>query len=75
MSAGIVIGVINDSDSACLTLLDSVERDLAGVSKALERLDAGSYGSCEVCAAPLDAARLADSPLTGRCDACPQPVA
>lgn len=49
-------------------LLDRLEADLADVERALERLDEGSYTSCEVCGAQITAARLARAPATRRCD-------
>ncbi len=47
--------------------LERIDAELTGVEAALRRLDDGSYGTCEVCAAPLDAAALAAAPLTTRC--------
>ncbi|MGI8759457.1 MAG: hypothetical protein ACR2K0_09140 [Acidimicrobiales bacterium] len=49
--------------------LDRVEADLAGVEQALARLDAGTYGTCEVCASPLDDQFLATTPTALRCGA------
>ena len=46
--------------------LEQIDAELTGVEAALRRLDDGSYGTCEVCAAPLDAAVLAAAPTT-RC--------
>jgi RNA polymerase-binding transcription factor DksA len=46
--------------------LTSLEADLAGVDVALRRLDDGSYGTCEVCRAPIPDAVAAD-PLARRC--------
>jgi DnaK suppressor protein len=47
--------------------LEQIDVELTGVEAALRRLDDGSFGTCEVCAAPLDAAVLAAAPLTTRC--------
>ena len=47
--------------------LEQIDAELTGVEAALRRLDDGSYGTCEVCAAPLEAAALAAAPLTTRC--------
>jgi hypothetical protein len=33
--------------------LEEIEADLAGIDAALHRLDAGTYGSCEVCGTAL----------------------
>ena len=42
--------------------LDTVERDLAGVEAALERLDRGTYFTDEVTGAPLPESFLAANP-------------
>jgi RNA polymerase-binding transcription factor DksA len=45
--------------------------DLAGrldrVDQALQRLDDGTYGTCEVCGAPLPDETLAADPTARRC--------
>jgi DnaK suppressor protein len=48
-------------------LLDRVNADLGAVDEALRRLDDGSYGTCRVCGAPLDAERLEEDPLLALC--------
>ncbi len=50
--------------------LDEAERELADVERALERLDAGTYGRCERCDAALGDDALAGDPLTRRCADC-----
>ena len=52
--------------------LAAAEAELDAVEHALQRLDDGSYGSCEVCGSALDDARLADDP-TARCCAAHLP--
>jgi len=47
--------------------LDAAEADVEAVERALGRLDDGSYGTCEVCAGPIDAERLAAEPATRTC--------
>jgi RNA polymerase-binding transcription factor DksA len=47
--------------------LDAVDADLRAVEAALERIDAGSYGRCEVCGTDLDPAELVAAPLTRAC--------
>jgi RNA polymerase-binding transcription factor DksA len=46
--------------------LDRVERDLAGVETALERLDAGTYWNDEITGAPIDDETLANDPTARR---------
>ena len=46
--------------------LDAIERDLADVEKALDRLDDGSYWTDEVTGAPIDPSHLAANPTARR---------
>lgn len=50
-----------------LTILDSIEGELADVEHALRRLDAGTYGSCEACGRPIPDERLEALPATRFC--------
>lgn len=47
--------------------LERVESELAGVERALTRLDDGTFGTCEVCQARLDEEQLAADPVAVRC--------
>jgi RNA polymerase-binding transcription factor DksA len=49
--------------------LDAAERDVDDVEKALHRLDDGTYGSCEVCGAPIPDELLAERPARRTCAA------
>ena len=44
--------------------------ELAMIEAALARIDAGSYGECIDCAAPIPEKRLKASPEASRCIAC-----
>jgi len=46
---------------------DSLAGTLAEVRHALERLDEGTYGRCEVCDEPIAAGRLEARPWSTRC--------
>ena len=50
-----------------LTILDSVEGELADVEHALQRLDQGTYGTCEACGKPIPDDRLEALPATRFC--------
>ena len=52
-----------------LDRLTVVELDLAAVEHALGRLDVGTWGTCEVCAAPIEAELLRDRPVVRTCAA------
>ena len=49
--------------------LDAAERDVDDVEKALQRLDDGTYASCEVCGAPIAEELLAENPARRTCSA------
>lgn len=50
-----------------LELLTRVEGELADVERALERLDEGTYGTCETCGASLPDEVLDRAPSARRC--------
>jgi RNA polymerase-binding transcription factor DksA len=45
----------------------AIEAELDDVARALDRLDEGGYGTCEVCAASLADAELAQAPAARFC--------
>jgi RNA polymerase-binding transcription factor DksA len=51
-------------------LLQQSATRMAELDRALGRLDAGSYGSCERCGRPIDPERLAARPATSTCIGC-----
>jgi len=48
----------------------SLQAELADVESALQRLDAGTYGLCEKCSAPIGEARLEAMPAARYCINC-----
>ncbi|MDQ3573852.1 MAG: TraR/DksA C4-type zinc finger protein [Actinomycetota bacterium] len=50
-----------------LSILESLEAELADVEHALRRLDEGTYGTCEACGRPVGDARLEAMPATRFC--------
>ncbi len=60
---------MTSQDEPELVDLDLVEAELADVARALERLDDGTYGTCEVCGAALADEQLAAAPAARRCAA------
>lgn len=55
-----------------LTLTHNSQMLLAQCERALERLDNGSYGRCEVCDQPIGKARLQAFPRATLCVTCKQ---
>lgn len=52
---------------ADLSILEQVEAELVDVERALERLEAGTYGTCEACGRPIGEERLEALPATRFC--------
>ncbi|HVL26937.1 MAG TPA: TraR/DksA C4-type zinc finger protein [Acidimicrobiales bacterium] len=50
-----------------LSILETVEAELADIDFALARLSDGTYGTCEACGAPIDEERLEVMPATRLC--------
>ena len=50
-----------------LAVIARAQGDLADVDRALERLDDGTYGTCEVCAGPIADEVLERAPATRLC--------
>lgn len=48
-------------------LYDQLRRDLDDIDKALQRMDEGTYGTCEVCGTDIGEARLEIMPSTRVC--------
>ena len=51
-------------------LVRQAERHLEQIDAATERLDAGTYGTCEVCGTPIGQERLEARPAAGVCIRC-----
>ncbi|HEX3827482.1 MAG TPA: TraR/DksA family transcriptional regulator [Sporichthyaceae bacterium] len=52
------------------SLIDATVEQLRDLDDARGRLDAGRYGGCEACGAPIDPDRLAARPMARTCIAC-----
>ena len=59
-----------DADNDRTRLFDSIEGDLAGVSRAMERLDGGTYFMCASCNGPLADDALTENPTLSHCPTC-----
>ena len=55
-----------------LALRESAEAKVESIRAALDRLDQGDYGLCEVCGQPIDPGRLEILPHTTLCVRCAQ---
>jgi RNA polymerase-binding transcription factor len=58
-----------DEDADRQMQLAAIGADLDGVEQALERLDAGTYATCEICGATIVEQLLEADPVRRRCGA------
>ncbi len=56
--------------SFMLRLRGREQRLLKKIEEAIERIDGGTFGICEVCGEPIDIKRLRARPVTTMCIAC-----
>lgn len=64
-------GAVADADDELeIALLQRVESELDDVNAALRRLDAGNFGTCEHCNAPIGLPRLRALPQARLCMRC-----
>ena len=63
--------VQEEAAEVTLTALEEHERrEMAEIQAALARIDAGTYGICEVCGEEISPARLEAFPMARRCVRC-----
>ncbi len=53
-----------------LELAERASAEIAEIDEALERLKAGTYGTCELCESPIPEERLSALPQASLCTAC-----
>ncbi len=53
-----------------MTLLANLELELDDINRALQRMDDGGYGTCEVCGKPIAEKRLMARPMAVTCVEC-----
>jgi len=58
-----------DTDSLCV-LVDLGSSTISEIDKALEKIDHGSYGLCELCEKPIHPERLDVLPFASHCIEC-----
>ncbi|MDO8486830.1 MAG: TraR/DksA C4-type zinc finger protein [Candidatus Curtissbacteria bacterium] len=58
------------SHEKTVVLEGQLKRDLGEIEKALEKIKKGTYGICENCKKPIDAARLLAKPAAIYCMKC-----
>jgi DnaK suppressor protein len=68
--AGLVPGRSATEEEITESLIAGARAALRDVLRALRRMDAGSYGSCEQCGEPLPIERLEVLPQVAQCMSC-----
>lgn len=63
-------GQMTEQRSEALAEIDAARTRVHQIDRALEMMDEGSYGVCEVCGDDIQAARLEVRPLSVRCVDC-----
>ncbi len=53
---------------------ERVESRLERIDRAIEKLEAGTYGTCDACGDAIDPRRLRAAPESTVCVACPRPL-
>jgi len=61
-----------ENDEILRAVEESARGELDQIERAVERLEAGTFGDCEVCGAEIDRKRLSVVPYTTRCAQCAQ---
>ena len=59
-----------ENDEPLAAIGNAATQELDEIEVALQRIASGLYGTCEVCAEPISAARLAAIPQATTCEHC-----
>lgn len=59
-----------DEHQSNLVMIETVDRSIAEVDRALSRIDQGNYGNCLACGAMIDTDRLKIEPTAEYCVDC-----
>lgn len=62
--------IVLENDEILHAIDESARSELVQIERALERLEAGTYGVCERCSEPIEAERLRVVPYAVRCRHC-----
>ena len=64
------VGTDNYEHEFTLGLIENEEEELREIDEAIERLDSGDFGTCEICEKPIPKARLKVIPYARLCITC-----
>jgi DnaK suppressor protein len=62
--------IVLENDEILQAIDESARGELRQIERALERLEAGTYGTCEKCGGKIDADRLRAVPFAAACRSC-----
>ena len=60
----------NECEETTIGLVENADARLSEINAALERIDAGSFGSCEACGQEISTSRLRAAPFVRHCVEC-----
>jgi RNA polymerase-binding transcription factor DksA len=63
-----------EDDDVLKALDEAGRREIAGIERALARMDAGTYGNCARCGEPIAPARLRALPAAEHCIRCAERI-
>jgi RNA polymerase-binding transcription factor DksA len=66
--------LVMENDDVLRAIEYTALREMSHIEHALERIDAGQFGTCESCAGPIENSRLEVVPYATRCGACERQV-
>jgi RNA polymerase-binding transcription factor DksA len=62
--------IVMENDDVLRAIESTALQEIRHIEHALERIDAGHFGTCESCGGPIKTSRLEVVPYATRCTAC-----
>jgi RNA polymerase-binding transcription factor len=66
--------IVMENDEVLRAIETTSLQEIGHIEHALERIDAGQFGTCEACGEPIENSRLDVVPYATRCGACERGV-
>lgn len=62
--------IVMENDEILQAIEESASGELKQIERAVERIEAGTFATCEMCGAAIDPERLSIVPYAARCTTC-----